>query len=483
MTSSSEIINGRYGELTLDGKKYQYDKSSTPNTWKIWDHETSDWVAAVNPLGDIADSGAAEPVPGHLSKSGKGILTARFQDWRQVVGVSQSMADVEFGNDDETCIMYDAKTTRTFGKNQYAIMKSPTEYKVISLLGIQGQMTNPNSNMGYNAARIRGIKWVGTRWVMLFSYSTKLYFIWSDDGEAWEWPPNNPTGNYIIDAGYGIDSYNVVCMQKGNVDNELMVVYKTASTTYKTIYSSTGFNVDDGANETNSATHVTPQSSDRLSALIKVGAKWIIFFTYIYNSSSSYQDEPEVTNDNGVSWATKQNVPNQSYGAEFNRYMLIGERLVVYFRGATSQGGRFYYTDDCAETAWKQMNTSQKTDSSVSSPIAYGYTAADTGDRTQFSEIKETDGVFYLPMNWLDPITATSGTADNRYITGLLKDSIEDYENVLSASYRSLKYSGFNDEDTKDPFSATNSVLAFDQVFRFKEVWFGIKNYNELFYI
>ena len=88
---------------------------------------------------------------------------------------------------------------------------------------------------------------------------------------------------------------------------------------------------------------------------------------------------------------------------------------------------------------------------------------------------------------WLDPITATSGSAFQRYITGTTKESIENIEDIYSTSYYSLKYTGFNPTKSKDPYSTATIIRYFDHVFKFKDVWFGVDgqgtNQSKLFYI
>ena len=474
MTSSSEILNGRYGELTLDGKKYQYDKAAMPNTWKLWDHETSAWVAALNPLGDIADSGAAEPVPIHMSKFGKGILTARKQDWRLITGIRQTMDTIVMN--DDVCIMYSHQVAGT-ARNTYAIMTEPTQYKVISLMDISSRLINPTPNMQNANAHLIDIQWSGTKWVMAFTYSSKIYIIHSDDGVNWAWPPNNPTGIELVNTVYGITGLGQVRMKKGNADDEMMIVFKTTSTTIKSIYTTTSFDVDDGANETNSAVHATPIYADYIAALMQIGTKWMMFYHYIYmGSSGSYSSYPEVTPDNGVNWAFKTRLPAQSGSPYFCDYFIVGERLMVRFASTVaSQGHRMYYTDDCAETAWKSVDIRQRGHTTEMQPFSYGSSG---GDVTQakavgFNQLADYGGVFYPMMNWLNPISATSGTASKQYISGILADSIENYEDNSIESYRSLRYTGFNSEDSQEPFTETNRIQQFNLVFRFKEVWFG----------
>ena len=393
MTSSSEIINGRYGELTLDGKKYQYDKAAMPNTWKLWNHETSDWVAAVNPLGDIADSGAAEPVLGHLSKSGKNVLSCNYEDWTEVTGIRQVMDTVEMN--DDICVMYSKRNAAGPCRSSYAVMTTPGVYEVISLFNIEDAMTDPISGM--RGAFIQDVKWSGAKWVMLFLYNEKLYIIWSDDAKNWRWPDNNPTGLHLDTSYYQSDG--LAHMYKGNSDDEFMLIYRVTNyTTLRTVHTTTAFDTADiTATETIGGAGLPISSSDRVATVIKIGTRWVIFYQYVYNTNSIFNTYPKITINNGTNWTNGAKLPSQSTPAYFVNYMLVGNRLVVQFSlsGYSSQGKMQYYTDDFSVT-WTKIYPGQRLTTSLKFPISYGYETGnyETGQETGNNAIEEIDGVF-----------------------------------------------------------------------------------------
>lgn len=396
-----------------------------------------------------------------LSSSGKTILTCRPDDWRYVDGPNQ-VKDTVVKNDD-VAILY--SRSRGNALQSYAIMNSPYQYEVIVLrdLGITA----------LNATYIRDIVWSGTRWVMVTASSTSLYIVWSDNGRDWNFPPNNPTGQAVATLTNLLISRGNVRMAKGTADDELMLIYADLNVnSYKSVHTTTSFDVDDLADETVSASPPQQLNGDQMSALLVIGSTWILFYINLYNTSSTITKTPFISVDNGVNWTQKSGMPATSSETRFYKYNIVGDTLLVH-TGEPITGARImYYTKDFCST-WTKIQNGERAATGAAHPVAKGYPQGSYGG---FMEMEELDGVFYDNFQWLNPITATSGTTGQEYITGFTKASIEDFDGTNAY----LRHVGFNAHTKNEDNNGYGTQYHFygENFFYFQKTWLAMSTNN-----
>lgn len=404
---------------------------------------------------------------GDYSASGKAILTAYAGDWREIVG-HQLNIDTFVKNDD-VMVAY-SRTSSGNGTNSpgyvYALFKSPYSYQTIS--------TRDLGYIGITSGVIRGIVWTGTKWVMAISNHVNLYFIWSDDGETWRWPDNNPTGLAVATIENDTNG-NSMRLAKGNNDDELMLIYAVSGVEFKTVYTTTSFDTDDLSDQTVS---ITPPpkiaTNDNIGDIIPMGDKWIIIYAHLHYTSALYTDNPYVTSDNGVTWVMKTKIPNQSSTCTLAYYNVVGDRLLVHGGNSTYKRIMFY-TDDLAETAWKQVSVGEVIygNQGAALPLEFAESNLSSNGAFGFNKMEAFEGVCYAMFGWASPITAISGGSARKYITGFTEKSIE----RLDGAYGHLKYTGFNSETKPNPDTNSESMtLNLESVTQFQGVWMGRNN-------